>query len=230
MVRLHVVVEGQTEETFVNQVLVPHLSEFHVYADARCLTTGRGKDRKDHAFKGGLANYEHLRRDLTFWMREDRSEEVWFTTMIDLYRLPDGFPGRAEYRSVTDPFKKVQNLECRFREDIGHRRFVPYVQVHEFEAILFCDLSALSELYPADDKGIGELVEASRKFETPEHIDEGEETAPSKRICEAVPSYAKTVAGPIVAAKIGLNAIESKCRHFREWLRTLRSLGTQPGG
>src|SRR6202011_4587191 len=115
MVRLHFVVEGQTEETFVRDVLVPHLADYHVYADARCLTTGRKRGRPDLAYKGGLLRYAHLRRDLTLWIREDTGPEVWFTTMIDFYRLPTDFPGREESNSIADPIARVENIEEQFR-------------------------------------------------------------------------------------------------------------------
>ena len=35
MIRLHVTVEGRTEEAFVNRTLRPYLANFGVYADVR---------------------------------------------------------------------------------------------------------------------------------------------------------------------------------------------------
>jgi hypothetical protein len=62
LIRLHFVVEGQTEEAFVNSVLGPELGACNVFADARRIETGR---RHGRLFRGGLVKYEHLARDLT---------------------------------------------------------------------------------------------------------------------------------------------------------------------
>jgi hypothetical protein len=85
--RLHVVVEGQTEETFARDVLAPHLANFRVYADARLVEISRTHHR---VFRGGVKTYASIKRDLQYWMREDSSPDVRFTTMLDFYGLPWG--------------------------------------------------------------------------------------------------------------------------------------------
>lgn len=92
-VRLHIIVEGQTEEAFVNQVLAEPLALLGIFAAARSVETSR---RRSRIFRGGMTSYSRLKGDLLRWMHQDDNPEVWFTTMIDLYgldRLPDGFPG-----------------------------------------------------------------------------------------------------------------------------------------
>lgn len=80
--RLHFVVEGQTEETFVNRVLRPHLADHDVWVDAHRITTKR---RGGRPHRGGLVEYNHLRKDLLHGMRQDSHQDSWFTTMVDLY-------------------------------------------------------------------------------------------------------------------------------------------------
>lgn len=134
MIRLPAVVEGQTEETFVNTVLAPEFGSRNVFVDTHCVTTGRG-DRR--TYRGGLNKYEHLKRDLARWMKQDQQPDAWFTTMIDLYALPDDFPGFEDCARRGNPTERVECLEERLAQDLAHRRFIPYIQLHEFEALLF---------------------------------------------------------------------------------------------
>jgi hypothetical protein len=228
-VRLHVVVEGQTEETYVNRVLVPHLAGFEVWADVRAVETGR---RRGLIFRGGLREYGKLRGDLVRWMKQDDHPEVHFTTMIDLYglaALADPFPGWESTRAIRDPYRKAATLEAAWAGDIGHGRFVPYLQVHEFEALLLASPRHLEVEFVGRSHAIRRLEAMVAEFDSPELIDEGRETCPSKRIIAQLPEYEglKASAGPIVAAKIGLEFLRSRCRHFNEWLSTLENLGAQ---
>ena len=97
-VRLHFIVEGQTEETFVNQVLRPHLAYRSIVVDARCIQTSRKGGTKH---RGGINNYELPKQDIFRWIREDRRPDARFTTMFDLYGLPQEFPGRSDAGSVS---------------------------------------------------------------------------------------------------------------------------------
>lgn len=196
MRRLHVLAEGQTEEAFVNQVLAPHLAGFDVVADVRCVTTGRDRHRLDVVYRGGLRDYGKVQRDLQRWMAEDR--DAVFTTMIDLYALPRDFPGFTEAARLADPYARVRHLEQALGGDIGQHRLIPYIQLHEFEALLFSDPEKFDWHYIEHDRAISRLAELARQFDSPELIDDGAATAPSKRIIAEIPEYEyqKTTAGP----------------------------------
>ncbi len=221
LVRLHAVVEGQTEETFMRDVLAPVLGEHSVFADVHRVTTGR---RGPRTYRGGLLNYSHLRRDLILWMKEDQQPESWFTTMIDLYGLPPDFPGYEESRSISDPFRRVEFLENKLKLDLDHSRFVPYIQLHEFEALLFSDPKSFSIAFPGETQSITLLADIRKKVATPEHIDDGAQTAPSRRIFDLLPQYAKTSSGPMIAREIGLAKIRKECTHFNAWIEVLLNL------
>jgi hypothetical protein len=140
MIRLHAVVEGQTEETFVNTILAPEFGSRNVFMDTHCITTGREEGR---TYRGGLNKYRHLKRDLARWMKQDQQPDAWFTTMIDLYALPDDFPGFENCATRGNATDRVECLEERLAQDIAHLRFIPYIQLHEFEALLFSDVSQI---------------------------------------------------------------------------------------
>ena len=222
-VRLHFIVEGQTEETFVNRVLKPHLATFSVWCSARCVETSRKRGR---IYRGGITNYERPRKDIRAWMKEDRNPDARFTTMFDLYGLPEDFPEYGEASRLTDPYERVGVLERALREDVSDHRFIPYIQLHEFEALLFsCPRKLEAQFYDHCDE-IQRLIEMASAFDSPELIDDGRDTAPSKRIAGEIPEYGsrKASAGPIVAEKIGLPALRSKCRHLGEWINRLEAI------
>ena len=223
MIRLNVVVEGQTEEGFVAGLLAPHLASRGIVTAARCVTCGR---KHGVVFKGGLPSYAVARRDLWQWLREDRGPDARFTTMFDLYALPHGFPGFKETQETSDCQKRIFAIEESLSADLADRRFIPYLQLHEFEALLFSDPGKFAVFFPHHEAEIIALSAVAAQFAGPEDIDDGPETAPSKRIGQQLPAYLKmkAAAGPQIAAAIGLPAIRAKCPHFNQWLTTLENL------
>ena len=223
MIRLHVTVEGRTEEAFVNRTLRPYLANFGVYADVRCVMTGR---KGGMGFRGGMSSYAKAKNDIVRWLKEDRNANVFFTTMFDYYALPNDFPGYAEAEKLQDPYDKVTAIESSFDEDVADRRFVPYIQLHEFEALLFSSLEGFEALFDENEmdyKGIRNVLDA---FPNPEDINDSPLTAPSKRIQSLIPGYNKVAYGVMLAEYIGMDTLLEKCRHFRSWIEQLKSVLT----
>lgn len=223
---LNILCEGQTEEKFVNDVLKPYLQGDGIVVKSRLLVTSRKKDAS-----GGLFSYKQAKKDLELWMREvsnRNSETHYFTTMFDLYALPDNFPGTIQSKSIADAYARVENIENAFGADINSSNFIPYIQLHEFEALLFCDIEKLSIDYPKCRKEIEKLKEALHSYQdNPELIDNSPETAPSKRIIKAIEGrglykYNKPISGARVAAAIGMPELLNHCLHFRKWIEKIR--------
>lgn len=225
MKRLHITVEGQTEEAFVNNTLKHHLAKFGVFADVRCVLTSckRGKE-----FRGGMTTYLKAKNDITRWLLEEtHNTDVVFTTMFDFYALPEDFPGYAEAMKQHDPYQKVATIEQAFANDINDYRFIPYIQLHEFESLLFVNPQKFEIEYFDKPDGITNLLAIAESFENPELINQGEETAPSKRIINVYGDYAanKLAIGSMIAHEIGVEAMKKGCAHFNEWLTKLEQLG-----
>ena len=224
MIRLHAVVEGQTEWGFIDNVLKLHLAPLGVYADARCVETSRDR-RKSRIFRGGVVRYEKIRNDIIHWIRQDRHPDVWFTSMFDLYRFPNDSPGYEDAMRMHDPYQRVAHLEHAMAADIRFDRFVPYIQLHEYEALLLSAPHKFADFFL--NRG-AETVRLANEVagNNPELIDQGETTAPSKRIIKHIPEYEdqKTSAGPQVAEMITLPVIRQSCLHFRLWLEHLEKL------
>ena len=221
MIRLNMIVEGQTEETFARDVLTPHLARREVYVSARCVETGR---RRGRHWRGGLRDYARPRRDIQSWLKEDQNSDARFTTMFDVYALPCEFPGFDQASGLPDAYRRVELLEQRLANDIGDWRFLPYLQLHEFEALLFADPAKFAVFYPGRDAHVAALTEVAAAFATPELIDDGDTTAPSKRILEEFSDYEKIAAGVEIAQAVGLEAMRTQCPHFAAWLSALEAL------
>lgn len=224
MKRLHITAEGQTEESFVNNTLKQHLASHGVYADVRRVLTGK---KHGKLYRGGMTNYAKAKNDIVRWLKEEQGNgDVAFTTMFDLYALPEDFPGFAEAKRLNNPYQKVAAIEEAFARDIDDYRFIPYIQLHEFEALLFVNPQLFEIEYFDTPEAIDELQKIAEKFANPELIDQGPETAPSKRIIKVLPDYEnnKPAVGSMIAHEIGIDELRKACAHFNEWLAKLEQL------
>lgn len=233
-IRVNFIVEGQTEETFVNRILTESLAKSAVYVSgARCVETGRKNIRRlniikpgkqETIFRGGMPSFEKVKSDIERWLVED--SKAYLTTMFDLYALSSDFPKYDSAIGVKDPYKKIKLLEDSLKSEISNSRFIPYIQLHEFEGLLFSDVKIIDDvLKPYHDKSkLEELKYIRDRFNTPEEIDDGIETAPSKRLINLFKSYQKVTYGYQIANKIGIDAIRNECPHFNEWMVKLCQL------
>ena len=227
MARLLIHVEGETEETFVNEVLAPHLYPCgYAKVSARLVGNSRQRDRR-----GGIRAWGAVRNDILNHLKEDPG--CLATTMVDYYGLPQigakAWPGREAAAGLPFPQKAPTVQDALLADICGElgdgfeaNRFIPYVMMHEFEGFLFSDCERFG-------RGIGrpELTpqfQAIRDaFETPEEIDDSPVTAPSKRVKALVPGYEKPLLGALAVLEIGLGAIRAECPHFRNWLERLEA-------
>lgn len=228
MVRLHLFAEGQTEQTFANAVLKRHLASFGVYLQNPVLIAHARKKGRVH--RGGGRNFAALQNDINRFLKQEPGNQVFFTTMIDLYALHEGFPGGREAQNMRhDPYRRVEALETAWSDETGDSRFIPFLQLHEFESYLFCGVAHFAFFFDNANSQISALQKIVDEVQSPELIDEGQQTAPSKRIIAQFPQYndLKTTVGPQMAERIGLENIRSKCPHFNAWLDRLEKLGAQ---
>ena len=184
--------------------------------------------KRGRVHRGGVDRYLPMKNDILRFLTQEKGTDVFFTTMIDLYGIHSDFPGLNEAESLRHlPEKRVEFLEQRFAQDIGDQRFIPYIQLHEYEAYLFADPTCFSYFYNLHASEIVALQTIASSKDSPELINDGQQTAPSKRIIKHLPDYeySKSVVGPQVAELIGLDMIRSKCPHFSSWLSKLEGLG-----
>ena len=216
---VHILVEGQAEETFVREALAPYLVEKGVYPDAKLATTKLVKSGPD--FKGGIVSYGKFKNDVIRLLSD--TSVVMVTTMIDFYGLPTDFPGRKTVPAGSC-YDRVAYLEEALRKDIRHPKFLPYLALHEFEALLFAAPENISRAFPGTNRD-KELASIEEQFDNPEEIDDDPQTAPSKRLGLLFPEYRKPLYGPLIILEVGIDRIRSECPHFNAWLTKLERLG-----
>ncbi len=224
---IHIIVEGSTEETFVNEVMGKHFAPLDKFVAARKIQTGWDR-RNNKPAKGGLLKYDWLRNDILRWIESDRKKpNIWYTTFVDLYAFPtdDASPYTTQIQNIANPYQKITALETAIAQTIPHPNFIPYVQLHEFETFLLVDPDSLISLYPDAKTGINRLKKDIGNT-NPEEINESQQTAPSKRIIQYLPAYKgqKAQVGPLVAEEIGMQKLRDNCRHFDEWIRKLENI------
>lgn len=225
MKRLHITAEGQTEESFVNRTLKQYLAQYDVYADVRCVLTSR---KRNQEFRGGMTDYAKAKSDIVRWLKEEqKNHDAVFTTMFDFYGLPEDFPGYKTSQKERNPYKKVEIIEQALGEDITDIRFIPYIQLHEFETLLFTDPQKFEIEYFDKPDGIKRLCQMADEFGNPELINHGCDTAPSKRIINVYSDYAgnKPAIGSMIAHEIGIDKLRQSCAHFNQWIMRLIKLG-----
>jgi hypothetical protein len=223
MIEVVVVGEGQTEETFVRDLLAPALAPTGIYLTPRLIPTGRHH-------RGGSLSEQRVLRFLRNTLRE--RADTYVTTFFDLYGLPPEFPGVQESAAITDPLARAVRIEQALAEAAVKTaccradRMLPHVQPHEFEALLFADTDRLVELDEAWRGAAEPLRAARRSAATPEHVNDGPQTHPSARLHALLrePRFDKLLHGSMAAGRIGLATLRAECRHFGAWLQRLESL------
>jgi hypothetical protein len=218
--RVLVLVEGQTEETFVRDVLGRHLDRFGIHTRAVLVATKRTK--AGLKFKGGIRHYAKVRRDLSNLLRD--SDAVAVTTMLDYYGLPADFPGLSTLPGPSSCFDRVAHLENALVADLADQRLLPYLSLHEFESLLFASPAEIQSMFQ-DSRVEEPLAAALSSVGSPEEVDDGPDTHPSARLRKLLPAYQKTVHGPMIAGRIGLPTLAARCSHFASWVRRLERLG-----
>jgi hypothetical protein len=223
--QLNVFCEGPTEQGFCSQVLQPHL--FH-RGDGIVHTLAVGRKDSHHVYGiGRTSKYERVRKFILNTIKQRARANVYFTTLFDLYALPNDFPGKnANVLNSSNPTPYVVALEKALEDDIKNSQFIPYLQLYEYETMLFADPDAFRLSFEHCDAEIEQLKTIAASVSSIEHINDGRETAPSKRIIKVIPEYdgRKSSAGPDIAKYIGLVTIREKCPHFDRWLSRLEKI------
>lgn len=223
MRRVCIVCEGQTEETFVRDVLAPAFYDLGLNLIPEMVETSPGH-------KGGALKYDRVKRHLRNTLRQNSAPVV--TTLFDLYRLDSGFPGfdasqkQPGLQGRLDVLKQALHTDVVAEAGCQPGRFIPYIQPYEFEALLFSDVPTLTRVEPGWQAAGVVLAAARAAAESPEHINDRPETKPAAHLERELnnPSYRKRRHGPIAAQKIGLAKIEAECAFFAAWLAQIREL------
>ena len=211
MASVIIIAEGPTEEKFCKDIMFPYFYDKQLYDISVSIlpskVTASGK-----RYKGG-----NIKSDKILKFSKQYLNSASVTTFIDYYGINPEFIGYQDSLSLTSISEKKECIEKALKEELTDYRFFPYVQMYEFEGLLFSDIDNFIWI-ENDINKIHTLKQSVKTFSSPEHINNSKVTAPSKRIEQIFPSYGKTSDGIIDAEAIGMTTILSKCNHFKEWI------------
>lgn len=224
MKRIIIICEGQTEQQFCNDVLQAHFNAKEIYIQNPTISkTG-----------GGIVNWEALKHQIETHLKRDNTAIV--TTLIDFYGIHAShkYPNWLQAKQEVDKFKGMDIIETAMRLGVLPElrdRFIPYIQLHEFEAILFSDINVFNNNFESEDfLDYDYLVETIDSNSNPEMINDSPETAPSKRLAKIIKGYhsdtenMKVFYGSLLSHDIGLNTIRAKCLRFNNWITRLENI------
>ena len=211
MKRLYIVVEGQTEREFVNSMIAPYLCGMGLFSVVPVLI------RTSKTGRGGFVAYEHLKRDVRNLLNSNNNDLV-VSMFVDFFRIPE-VPGKACWSSLPNHLLQVEEMEKCINDDIDDKRFIPYIQLHEFEALLFSSNIGFESWFTSEEAMQTNVIVES--FNNPEDINTTLDGAPSKRLLAIKSSYQKVLEGNLIALEIGMDTILQKCPRFKAWINHL---------
>jgi len=205
--------EGPTEEQFVNEVLSSYFYDREIY-DVRCILM-----ETSPGYKGGDVSYQRFKRNAENLLK--RENDVIVTSLIDFFRLKSDFPKFSQANKIVDKAERVTFLESAVGEDIGHPRLIPYIQLHEFEGLLFASNDGFDYIPDIPPGNRAQLKSAVDAYDNPEYLNDGALTAPSKRLQNLIPGYQKPFHGALIADVVSITKMLDRCERFRNWIEVL---------
>lgn len=224
-ISVYIVVEGQTEQTFVRDILAPQMANHGIYLHPSLI----GKP----GHKGGCVRFDRAKNDIGNFLKQ--RPDIYVSTMLDYSGIDSEWPGKADViQRIQDggcvtAIQKAEIIEAATLEEIieafanctAGSRFVPYIEMHEFEALLFSDADILADMIEID---ISKIQQTIYMYNNPEEINDDPAQAPSKRLEVLRNGYRKVADGKSIAEAIGIQAIRNQCPHFNTWLTKLEQL------
>ncbi|GAO27713.1 DUF4276 family protein [Geofilum rubicundum] len=218
MKRVIIICEGETEREFCSTILAPYFAKKDIFIQGPLIKKTMG----------GIVKWVELKKQISLHLSND--SKAFVTTLIDYYGLYSkyNFPLWDEAEKQPDKNLRMKILERGMLDSIDDAlrfRFIPYLQLHEFEGLLFNEIEVFYEQIPKNELiGVEELAQTFQQFSNPEMINNSKETSPSHRLKRIILGYNKIVYGNILAEAIGIEKMKSKSPRFNEWLNMIEKI------
>lgn len=210
---VYIYCEGQTEEGFINNVLMPYFAQMGIYVTPIIHKTKRTATM---SYRGGVSKYSDIKKEIDMLCQ---NPNIIVTTMFDYYQMPTDTP--EINCNESDIYKRMEIIEDAINQDIGRSNLMFNLMLHEFETLLFSEPQSFKLI--ARDNIVNAIQKIRDEFPTPEHINNSLETAPSKRILHLIPNYSKTRQGVLIAKDIGITQMLAECKHFAAWIEKIKN-------
>ncbi|MDA3896984.1 MAG: DUF4276 family protein [Desulfobacteraceae bacterium] len=214
-----VLVEGKTEQIFIQDIVSPYLAGRGVYIKP-IIISKPGQ-------KGGDVKFVRVKNDIELHLKQ--RPDTYLTLFVDFYGIMKDWPGLEEAKRQTTPSGKAETINTATKSQVNvlfggndsERRFIPYVAMHEFEAMLFSEPEELASQLGISVSQIDKILKDCGE---PEQIDDSPQTAPSKRLEDLSRRFKKTSTGIAIAKATGLAKIRNQCPLFNKWLTDIENL------
>ncbi|MDX2245415.1 MAG: DUF4276 family protein [Bacteroidia bacterium] len=218
MKRLIIIGEGQTEQAFCKEILAPYLQEKGIILQAPTIKHSGG----------GIVAWHKLKDQIERHLQNEK--DVVVSLFIDYYGIADrhDFPDWKKSKKIAEKNSRLDAIEEAMASSVSEnlrRRFIPYLQLHEFEALLFCDQSVFRNNFSEDEiADITLLEDTISRYDCPENINDNPEFTPSTRLKKIIKGYNKVIYGSLLAKEIGLENMREKCPRFSQWIQKLETI------
>jgi hypothetical protein len=218
MKRIIMICEGPTEQAFAKTNLQIPFIRKNIHLQTPLIKASRG----------GIVKWPTLKDQIDTHLKAE--QDAYVTTFIDYYGMyaKYQFPGWDAAHTIADKHARMHSLEQAMLQSIEpqlQHRFIPYLQLHEFEGLLFNDIDVIKSQIPNEDLiGLVELEQTFADYTNPEMINDNKTTAPSRRLERIIKGYNKVVYGDILAEAIGLERIRAKSPRFNNWITRLEQI------
>ncbi|MCP4265361.1 MAG: DUF4276 family protein [Candidatus Brocadiaceae bacterium] len=215
-----VLAEGPTEKIFIADMVAPYLATEHSVFMTPIIISKPGE-------KGGDVRFARVKNDIELHLKQRMN--TYLTLFVDYYGIKGDWPGLVEAKRQSKPNMKAEKIntatkvkvDSLFKTFGSDRRFIPYVSMHEFEALLFSESQKAAELLHVPKHKIDEIISECGE---PENIDDSPMSAPSKRLENLSDRFKKTSTGIAIAKAIGLAKMREHCPLFNTWLTNVANL------
>ncbi len=218
-IEINAIVEGKTEQLFIQTILGPWLAQRNIYMTP-IIISKPGQ-------KGGDVKFARAKNDIELHLKQ--RSDTFLTLFVDYYAIKSDWPGLDEAKKQITPFDKAREINTATKNRVNalfsdyhsDRRFIPYIAMHEFEAMLFSRPEILADQIQVPLSRIEKILTECGE---PEKIDDNPHSAPSKRLEDLSSRFKKITTGIAVAKAIGLISIRGKCPVFNHWLTKIEQL------
>jgi hypothetical protein len=222
IIEIVAIVEGPTEQMFIRDIVAPYLTDNTIFLKPIILSKP--------GQKGGDVKFARAKNDIERHLKQ--RPDTYLTLFIDYYGIKKGWPGRditPDEKRTLSAIQKANRVNdatlqevCQLYDDFRpDRRFIPFIAMYEFEAMLFSDPHILADKLQVHKNQIDEIL---RECGEPENINDSPQSAPSKRLEALSGRFKKTTTGITIAKEIGLQKIRDKCPIFNAWLTKIEQL------
>lgn len=221
MKHLYIIVEGPTELEFINRILIPYFNSKGITSHIQGIPiwiSGGGH---------GFNNIKHFENTIKPVL--NYNNEPFITTLIDYFKLNSEtkLPGFLESLNMSSTDKKLEYLENKLNDVVQkiklYNYFIPYIQKHEMETLMFANPEDGFSL--ENDKIKKAIIEVCKQYPNVEDINGSELGAPSKRLEAIYKSnnkiYDKIIDGIDIIEFSGIENVIEKCPRFKNWIKNI---------